>query len=252
MGGPFICDAANFHYEAPSYEYTYLNSAPTGASDSQTGILSVWWYYDGADSGSRAILRFCKDGAGGNIIMPYLLYSAGWTIQFASVQNTAATSSIYWTPGYPIPSASTWYHTLTSWDYTNTLLKNRLNDTAYQGTPGKTGTSIGDWSVCDRWHVGHRHDNDAWTWDGGIAELYFAHGQYLDFDTESNRRKFRDATGKPVSLGSNGSTPTGSTPLLYFHLDDGETANNFATNRAGGSNFSVSGTLSTHGSSPSD
>ena len=33
---------------------------------------------------------------------------------------------------------------------------------------------------------------------------------------EANRRKFIDVDGKPVDLGSDGSTPTGTVPLMFF------------------------------------
>jgi hypothetical protein len=88
--------------------------------------------------------------------------------------------------------------------------------------------------------------------DGGMAELFFAPGQFLDFSVQSNRRKFRSSGGKPISLGADGSTPTGTKPLIYLHLDDAETANNFATNRAGNGNLTVTGALTTRATSPSD
>jgi hypothetical protein len=85
-----------------------------------------------------------------------------------------------------------------------------------------------------------------------MAELYFAPGQYLDFSTESNRRKFITAIGTPMDLGSDGSAPTGTAPLVYQRLAAGETVANFATNRGTSDDFSIIGTLVTGSSSPSD
>ena len=52
---------------------------------------------------------------------------------------------------------------------------------------------------------------------GNMGDLYFTNEASLDFGTESNRRKFINADGTPVDLGSNGSTPTGAIPILFLH-----------------------------------
>ena len=61
---------------------------------------------------------------------------------------------------------------------------------------------------------------------------------------ESNRRKFIDSAGKPVDLGADGSTPTGSSPLIYLSLREGEGAEQFAVNRGTGIDFTVRGSVS--------
>ena len=72
--------------------------------------------------------------------------------------------------------------------------------------------------------------------DGKIGFLYFDTA-YTDFSSEANRLKFYDAFGYPVDLGSNGSTPTGTQPLIYmnkgFHS---------GTNLGSGGNFTPQGT----------
>ena len=87
---------------------------------------------------------------------------------------------------------------------------------------------------------------------GFFAEVSFAFGQSLDFSIVSNRRKFLSAGGKPVFLGADGSLPTGTAPIIYQHLDDGEAVANFATNRGTGGDFTITGTLDTGSTSPSD
>jgi hypothetical protein len=101
------------------------------------------------------------------------------------------------------------------------------------------------------WSVGARPSGNL-KFDGCLSEFYFAPGQYLDFSLVANRRKFISPTGKPVQLGLTGSLPTGTAPLMYHHLDDGEAVANFATNRGTGGNFTITGTLDTAASSPSD
>ena len=87
---------------------------------------------------------------------------------------------------------------------------------------------------------------------GSLAEFYFAPNQYLDFSNIYNRRKFISSTGKPVFLGSSGALPTGTSPIIYNHINKAEAAANFALNRGTGGNFTITGILDTASTSPSD
>ena len=79
---------------------------------------------------------------------------------------------------------------------------------------------------------------------GAIAELYYAPNQFIDFDIEANRRLFLNADGTPVDLGEDGSTPTGSKPITYLSLREGEGAEQFGVNRGIGADLSVVGNVS--------
>jgi len=68
-----------------------------------------------------------------------------------------------------------------------------------------------------------------------IYEYWIGIGVNLQMDTTSNRRKFINADLTPVSLGSDGSTPTGTAPLIYMSGGPSE----FVTNKGSGGNFSV-------------
>ena len=76
--------------------------------------------------------------------------------------------------------------------------------------------------------------------DVALAELYINLAESLDLTVEGNREKFY-ADGNFVDLGSDGSTPTGTAPLMYYK-------NGFATfneDESGNNNdLSVTGTLS--------
>lgn len=85
-----------------------------------------------------------------------------------------------------------------------------------------------------------------------LAEFWWGPGQYIDFSSATERRKFSTEAGRPVNLGATGSTPTGTAPRILCHLDDAEAVANFATNRTGNGNFTISGTLTTCATSPSD
>lgn len=83
---------------------------------------------------------------------------------------------------------------------------------------------------------------------GDMANFWFAPGQFVDFSNQANRRKFIDAGGKPVNLGADGSTPTGTAPAIFFSGD----AAAFATNAGTGGAFTLTGSLTNASTSPSD
>ncbi len=150
-------------------------------------------------------------------------------------------------------TANSWYHLLCSWDVstsTGHLYLNDAND-LNTATDVYVDSSL-EHSLVDTWSVGANGSGAGAKWDGGLAEIYFAPGQYLDFSVEANRRKFITSDGKPANLGLTGSIPTGTAPIIYLHLDDGETASNLAVNRGTGGNLTVTGALTTRATSPSD
>ena len=77
---------------------------------------------------------------------------------------------------------------------------------------------------------------------------FWVSNEYIDLSVEANRRKFIDSSGKPVDLGSDGSTPTGTAPLIYLPNPSGTFENNAGT----GGNFTVTGALTACADSPSD
>ena len=103
-----------------------------------------------------------------------------------------------------------------------------------QPIAGDTGFDEGDWMF------GARPDGSL-GFNGEAAECYFSN-EYLDISQESNRRKFIDASGDPVSLGADGSTPTGTQPWIYF---SGEAAdwNDGTAQKGSGGNFTMTGAV---------
>jgi len=119
----------------------------------------------------------------------------------------------------------------TSW--TNLLLSFDLSDNGKRGYYIDSSAS-GSWNnnntfstytnspmdLSGRGFVGSQNATGKY-WDGKIGFLYVS-DEYIDFSQEANRLKFFDAFGNPVDLGEDGSTPTGSQPLIYlsegFHL----------------------------------
>ena len=68
--------------------------------------------------------------------------------------------------------------------------------------------------------------------NGDIAELYFT-TEFIDLSTHTNRLKFLAADGTSADLGADGSTPTGTQPILYLANPFGTFQNNLGS----GGNF---------------
>ena len=82
--------------------------------------------------------------------------------------------------------------------------------------------------------------------EADIADFWIDTGTYIDLSVEANRRKFIDAAGNPVDLGSDGSAPTGSSPELFL---SGDTAT-WHTNDGAGGGFSEIGALTDAATDP--
>jgi hypothetical protein len=231
------CDAADYDGSTSAVR----SSALTGQADSKDGIFSAWVkpdnttstyiIFSGSTSGTSWI-NFSIESGGKVAITLYKASTSTVGFLRRTVSGVIATTG--------------WYHILAGWKLGSTEGYIYVNDVE----PSLQNSTTTDVSI--------EHSGvDTWSstqsgYPGGYAEVYFAPGQYLDFSIEENRRKFISADGKPVSLGATGSTPTGTVPLVYQHLGDGEAAANFAVNRSGAGNLTVSGTLTTYATSPSD
>lgn len=83
--------------------------------------------------------------------------------------------------------------------------------------------------------------------NGCLADFYWNTEEYLDFSIEANRRLFIDASGNPVSLGADGSLPTGNQPAVFC---TGPLANWKDNAGYGGSFTEYGGTLAECSSNP--
>lgn len=147
---------------------------------------------------------------------------------------------------------SDWKHVLISWDTAfaigNKLFTMHIDGVDASPTLGlEEGDSFSlDYSDVDNIFVGSEN-NGLSKYPGDMAELYFAPGQWLDFNDPANIEKFYK-DGKPVYLGSDGSLPTGVAPAIYLNGD----YTDFHVNRGTGGDFTVNGSLTAASSSPSD
>lgn len=238
----YLVDAADFD---GTNDYMLRGAGLTGAADSDTGILSAWFRIDGGDGATVRILT--------NADNTVIISKANTDVFRISVSGTNVSLTFETVATYLAGAA--WRHVLASWSTNfgagsklSHLYINDVSDktvTADTGTGGNVDYTSTDWGIC-------ASTGGATPFNGCVAEFYFAPGQFLDFSTEANRRKFISATGKPVDLDVDGSTPTGVAPLVYQRVADGAAVATFATNLGTGGNFSITGTLDTASTSPSD
>jgi len=232
-----VCDSADFDGTLNKMDRVAL----VGAADSKSAILSAWIRLDGDDGGVQRFLQ----GVEGTV---QFLFLRGTVNTFRiSADNAASTEILLLASDTAYTTSATWLHLLVSWDLAAAAAHLYVNDVEdLAAGPTLTNDTI-DYTLAD-WDFGVAGA----LINGCLAEFYFAPGQYFDFSIVSNRRKFISASGKPVHLGTTGALPTGTAPLVYQHLDDGEAVANFATNRGTGGNFTIGGTLATGSTSPSD
>ena len=141
-----------------------------------------------------------------------------------------------------------WHHLLASADLTANKAHMRIDDVDDLNTAFTTTDTNMDFSEKSDFGIGAIPDEAAsgsiGKFDGCMAEVYLAWGEYLDLDIEANRRKFISANLKPVNLGPRGQYPTGNQPLIYVkRLDTG-------VNLGKGGPFEVNGTIVTCADAP--
>jgi hypothetical protein len=244
---PLVCDAATFDGTS---DYLKRTADLAGAADGKTGILSFWFRKNGGDGARRELFVSGNPGSSNDKVI--VEFTA--TNQLGITLKDAAASTTRWKSlsVATFTAGAAWHHFLAAWDVTVAArCKVYIDGTdATNNTNGPTNATL-DYTHTN-WGIGAWGDNGADKFNGDLAELYWAPNQWLDISQASVRNLFRTPAGKPTDLGSDGSGPTGSAPLLYLHLGDGEIANNFALNRAGNGNYTIVGALTTAATSPSD
>lgn len=239
-GGGLSINAVDFD---GTNDYLTRGAGLTGAADSKQGTFSAWFRFDGGDGNSFIVFSSDTTLGGGGVRFFVQRTSAH---QFAiSGRNSAGGTilSIATTAG-TYAASSTWLNVLVSWDLATAGARHiYINDVSDLTQTTFTNDTM-DHTLAD-WSVGATAGGSS-KLDGCLAELFF-HTAYIDLSNSTNRRKFITATGKPESLGSDGSLPLGVQPLIYLN----NPAASFGTNKGTGGNFTINGTLDAASSSPS-
>jgi hypothetical protein len=202
---PFEVDAATFD---GSNDYITRGANLTGIADGKKGIISLWAKFAADDTGIALL-------AGNDNALFQLVRESDNTISFRAGDGSSYFARVSSNDTYT--SADGWIHILISWDLTTTTVQMSINDGADTGSVlsnsdnNITYTALTDWGIA-------AYSGGGAKLNGCLAELYFNSAEALDISNSSNRRKFISATLHPVDLGSDGSTPTGTQPILYVKM----------------------------------
>ena len=239
---PFLCDGADFD---GTNDYLGQDAVPTGLTDGKQGTISFWFRMDAGDSATQRIFNGGTT-AGANRLIVNRQDSNVIRIQG---NNAAGTTILLIESTTTVLAGSGWHHLAASWDLavpgSGQLYLDGVSD--YAETT-YTDDTIEYAMATPRYRVGAALGAGN-KLNGALAEFWFNDTRV---DLSASLTAFRKTNGTPEDVGADGSTPTGAAPVIYLHLDDAEAVANFADNRASTSDFTITGTLETSDTSPSD
>src|SRR3990167_8376154 len=246
LGTPTVWTADNttyaingVHFDGTN-DYLTRGAGLTGAVDGKKGIFSAWFKFDAATDAS-SVRMFTSVTT--NIAVEVAKISGG-AIRLV-LRNSAESTILSINSSQTYDSSDGWIHVLASWDLGNSYAEMYINDVSDDGTPTIVDGTV-DYTNSN-WVIGAHRDLSGKT-NGDMADFYFNTVTNLDLSVESNRRKFISAQGRAVSLGSDGSTPTGTAPIIFL---SGATAG-WETNDGSGGGFTENGALSDASADPDD
>lgn len=200
-----------------STDYYARGADLTGNANGKVGTISFWFRIDGGDGGIRYLIYNTQGGFAFNLSSTGRLDLIG--------ENAAQTKILRKITTATYTAGPTWHHYLASWNLATTTAQIYVDDieiTAWD-TDTVTDDTI-DYTKAD-WIIGATTVPGNY-WNSAIAEFFFAL-EYIDLSVTANRRKFIDANGMPVWLGTDGALPTGTAPILY--APDGNPIMNYGT-----------------------
>ncbi len=234
--GAYVAEAVDF--DGTNDYLTTLSY--TGATTTQ-GLLSTWFYADGASLGSGQRIFDFRNAAGQTKLE---LRAASNNRMVFTAKNAADSNVLNFVSPTNSFSGNTWHHLLIAFDLENSLFEVFVDDTDLAASPSTLVDDTVD--ALDRGSVGGGFTGSG-LWDGYLADVFYT-PTYLDITLEANRREFIDASGNPIDLGSDGSNPFSATPELFM---SGPTAT-WHINKGDGGGFTENGEIITAPSSPSD
>ena len=209
----------------------------TGAADGKAGTISFWFRIDGSTGTFRRI-----NGAGDS----RWIVNVGNDNKILVRGQNSASSTILSLLSATTYTDSNWHHVIASWNLATPEAYLYIDGADDEGSSTETDDTI-DYTL-GAYAVGQDPDGTL-RWDGCLAD-YWWDDTFLNITVEANRFKFRDGSGKPVDLGSDGSTPTSAQPLVY--LNQNATAT-WHTNAGTGGGFTEEGSgIADCSTSPSD
>lgn len=233
--GTYVANATEFN----NGPYMTNTSNLTGIANGKTGTLSVWIRIDALPQNGELMWIW-------NATNPYFtvtIFSSTGNVQINGLTSASATTLAMGSSAGYSPSTK-WLNILASWNLATGATNLYINNVSDNNTTLALNNNINYAPSSGQIRIGSDSTAVA-NFDGAISEFWFD-TSFMDLSVLSNRQKFINA-GAPVSLGSTGQTPTGSSPLLYLKSAAGQ----FNVNSGTGGNFVTTGSLSIASTNPS-
>jgi hypothetical protein len=226
-----------------SDDYLTESGGLTGAANSKSGLLSVWVYLTDTTEAQQSVIDstyFSLQYIAANGYQ-LLARNASATVilrsQLAGNWNTwPRNGTVEPFLHHRIQTNHGWVHHLIGWDLATGTVQWCING----GPPLQRDITVTDDSIgyatATTWRVGADAGTPTTFFEGRLAQLYMTQGETLDLSDTDQRQKFIDLRGRPVTLGSDGSTPTGTAPIIFLPFASTAT---IGTNAGTGGNFTA-------------
>ncbi len=200
----------------------------TAIADSKQWTASLW-YKPGTTATNMQLIH----GVGAAY---RITHEADDEIRF-SAENAAGSTIFSEDTNTLFTNTSKWYHLLMSGDLAVPISHVYVDDADDEKTGGTNTDDTMNFTAGA--HGVGSTSGAAGKLNGSLSEVWIDFGNYLDLTVEANRRKFITSGLKAVDLGSDGSKPTLSAPILYLSNPFGT----FEQNNGTGGDLSVTGEL---------
>lgn len=229
-------------------DFGKLYSAMTGLSNGKELTMSYWIKMGASTDGSavHVMSNFPATNRG------YINERKADNKMRHYGSNTSAGTSIEITTSGTITESSGWTHVMYSYRLaSSSLIHLYVNNADVKTVQTSNNTNV-DFVASEAQHeLGSVRGAQA-KFKGDMADVWFT-TTYIDLSDADQRAKFVVPNSiKPVDLGADGSIPTGSQPLAFFHHNIGEDASDFVTNRGSAQNYVEVGELTESSSIPTD
>lgn len=204
----------------------------SGAADAKTFTVNAW--FRRASAASDAVLLAGVTAVGGATWRLVVYLEATTNKLIIKAKNAAGTEIL--NVSSSAVSLDGMHHVVASFDLSDTAKRHLYIDgasdlaTVTTYTDDSIDLTVGDWSA-----AGYADGTSPLT--GDLGDLWLADGVYIDLSVSANLREWIGAHGHPIDLGADGSTPTGTAPLVYLGRD----ITTFHTNLGSGGGFTLAG-----------
>lgn len=219
-----------------------LGSALTGVANAKVGTASFWLKIGGTDGTLQTLLSL-GDGSASILELRRPTSNAiqiiGKNVADATILSVSSNTATF-------VAASAWQNVLVSWNLATATVQLYVNDSSDANVATATNDTL-SYTTANGNYIGSEFSNFLAPLTGDAADLWIDTTAAMDFSVTANRRKFISAGLTPVSLGSDGSAPTGTSPILF---QSGSTGS-WQTNKGTGGGWTVeNGSLTTASTHP--